>query len=151
MSEKLDGVFGYWDGKALWTKQGNPISPPDFWLEDFPPFALYGELWLDYNAFEETLSIISSAKNKEKWSAITFNVFEVQNVCEKCSLHKRLEVLERYLQTYKNPFIKIIPQIPIKDQAHLDAFNKEILKKGGEGVILRKDSIFQKAYKLKPF
>ncbi len=28
MSEKLDGVRGYWDGRRLWSKHGNLFHPP---------------------------------------------------------------------------------------------------------------------------
>ena len=28
VSEKYDGVRGYWDGKQLWTRGGEPISAP---------------------------------------------------------------------------------------------------------------------------
>ena len=29
MSEKLDGIRAYWDGKQLISRQGNPFNPPD--------------------------------------------------------------------------------------------------------------------------
>ena len=28
ISEKLDGVRAYWDGKTLWSRYGNKMSPP---------------------------------------------------------------------------------------------------------------------------
>ena len=42
MSEKLDGVRGYWDGKQLFTRGGIPLNPPAYFLENFPPFAIDG-------------------------------------------------------------------------------------------------------------
>ena len=33
MSEKLDGVRAYWDGKQLISRQGNPFTPPDYFLK----------------------------------------------------------------------------------------------------------------------
>ena len=45
MSEKLDGVRAYWDGKQLISRQGNPFTPPDYFLQHFPPFAIDGELF----------------------------------------------------------------------------------------------------------
>ena len=30
MSEKLDGVRGFWDGKQLISRQGYPFLPPDY-------------------------------------------------------------------------------------------------------------------------
>ena len=44
MSEKLDGVRGYWDGKQLLSKNGNVFYPPAAFIHDLPPFSLEGEL-----------------------------------------------------------------------------------------------------------
>lgn len=91
MSEKLDGIRGIWDGKTLLSKKNYPINPPKEWLENFPPFSLDGELWLSYNRFEEASSIIRNSKSTlEEWRQITYYVFDVPNICEKCSLKERL-------------------------------------------------------------
>ncbi|WP_409337764.1 DNA ligase [Helicobacter winghamensis] len=150
MSEKLDGVRGIWNGESLKTRNGNPMQPPKFWLENFPPFILDGELWLERNAFEKTLSVIKSA-DKERWEKITLQVFDVRGVCEHCTLQERLKILQKYLDKNPNKFIKIIPQIPIKSQLHLDEFYRNILEKGGEGVIIRNNVFSNVGYKLKPF
>ena len=42
ISEKLDGVRGYWTGKQLLTRQGNPIPVPDWFTENFGPIPLDG-------------------------------------------------------------------------------------------------------------
>ena len=39
MSEKLDGVRGYWDGKTLLSRQGLPLPAPTYFTAQFPPFA----------------------------------------------------------------------------------------------------------------
>ena len=53
MSEKYDGLRGYWDGRKLWTRQGNLIHAPDYFLAELPrDIALDGELWLGYGKFE---------------------------------------------------------------------------------------------------
>ncbi|EAJ3814957.1 DNA ligase, partial [Campylobacter coli] len=61
------------------------------------------------------------------------------------------------LQQNPNPYIKIIKQIPIKDQEHLKEFYKDIVLNKGEGVVIRKDlAPYEKgrsknAFKLKPY
>ena len=45
MSEKLDGVRGYWDGKTLLSRQGLPLPAPAYFTAQFPPFAIDGELF----------------------------------------------------------------------------------------------------------
>ena len=152
MSEKFDGVRGIWNGKTLQTRKGNTIAAPKFWIQNFPPFTLDGELWLRHNAFEEVLSVVSTEIPKEaQWREVVFFFFVVRGVCEDCTLRERLEVLQEYLERNPSPFIQIIPQIPIQSGAHLEEFYQGILKQGGEGVIIRKDAIPNLGYKLKPF
>ena len=45
MSEKLDGVRCYWNGKDMFTRNGNPFYAPTWWKEKLPKIALDGELW----------------------------------------------------------------------------------------------------------
>ncbi len=46
MSEKLDGVRCLWDGKKMYTRNGNSFYPPDYFLKSLPnDLALDGELW----------------------------------------------------------------------------------------------------------
>ena len=40
MSEKLDGVRAYWDGKRLISRSGRVFNPPNTFVQGFPPFAL---------------------------------------------------------------------------------------------------------------
>ena len=64
MSEKLDGVRGYWDGKQLFTRGGITLSPPKDFLAEFPPFAIDGELFNQRNQFTEISSIVLLNKIK---------------------------------------------------------------------------------------
>lgn len=52
MSEKLDGIRAYWNGKELLSKNGNKIYAPSWFTKDFPPFELDGELWTKREDFE---------------------------------------------------------------------------------------------------
>ncbi len=160
ISEKYDGIFAIWDGKNLKSKNKNIIKAPKNWLVNFPEFTLYGELWSGYDSFSKTLSIISKdlekeSKNqniaKDSWDKVEFYVFDVLGVCENCPLNKRLEILKDYLQKNSNDKIKIIPQIKVKNKNELESFYKEVLQKGGEGVIIRQDSLNEVAYKYKSF
>lgn len=152
MSEKLDGVRGIWNGEILQTRKGNKIQAPKFWLINFPPFVLDGELWLTHQRFDEISSIVRDLiPNQTEWQNITYQVFDVRGICEECTLRERLKRLEVYLKDFPNAYIKIIPQIPIQSQEHLESYYQEVLKRGGEGIILRKDSSSKIGYKRKPF
>lgn len=134
MSEKLDGVRGFWDGKQLLSRQGNPFLPPDYFLKNFPPFAIDGELFSERGKFEEISSIVRSAEPKG-WYKLKLHVFDVPNAAG--NLSERLTTLERYLVENPSPYIAIIPQIAIQDKSHLQQFYQDILSKGGEGVVVR--------------
>jgi len=46
MSEKMDGVRCYWNGKWMYTRNGNTIYAPKEWLAKLPKnVAIDGELW----------------------------------------------------------------------------------------------------------
>jgi len=47
MSEKLDGVRAYWDGKQFLSRQGNLYHAPAWFTEHLPAVPLDGELWID--------------------------------------------------------------------------------------------------------
>src|SRR5438045_3542568 len=51
LSEKLDGVRAYWDGRALISRLGNRFHAPDWFLEGLPETPLDGELWIGRKAF----------------------------------------------------------------------------------------------------
>ncbi len=44
-SEKLDGIRALWDGKHLYTRNGNRIYAPKWFTESLPEVHLEGELW----------------------------------------------------------------------------------------------------------
>ncbi|EJQ1753579.1 DNA ligase [Campylobacter coli] len=163
MSEKLDGVRGIWEVGKFKTRQDNPIYTPSYFTCNFPSFKLDGELWIARAKFDEVSALIRGDNlDSSLWKSVTYNVFDVPNACEEfkltsCTLSNRLKVLEQYLQQNPNPYIKIIKQIPIKDQEHLKEFYKDIVLNKGEGVVIRKDlAPYEKgrsknAFKLKPY
>lgn len=133
MSEKLDGVRAYWDGKNLISRSGKIFSTPSFFTQDFPKHELDGELWSKRGDFSNISSIVNTKKENKQWSQLTYNIFEVPNA--KGDLLQRLQTVE------ESKYIKIIKQIKIKNKKHLQDFLKEVEKKGGEGVVVRDGSL----------
>lgn len=134
MSEKLDGIRGFWNGKTLLSRQGYPLSAPSYFTQDFPPFEIDGELFSERNQFSQISSVVRGS-NAEKWRKLKLYVFDVPNV--QGDLFARLHKLEAYLKSHPTPYIKIIKQIPIQNKDHLNSFFKEIQKLKGEGVVIR--------------
>src|SRR5436305_1167004 len=54
MSEKLDGVRAYWDGKQFLSRYGNLIHVPDYFMAGLPEVPLDGEMWLGRKQFQRT-------------------------------------------------------------------------------------------------
>ena len=139
MSEKLDGIRAYWDGKDLYTKNVNKIYAPIWFTKDFPSFELDGELWTQRDDFENIQSIVLDKIPSEKWKEITYNIFEVPN--SKGNFEERVSIIENYLKESPNKLIKIIPQIKCKNQEHLEKYLQELINKKAEGIIIKNPNI----------
>ena len=139
MSEKLDGIRAYWNGKELLSKNGNKIYAPNWFTKDFPPFELDGELWTKRDDFESIQNIVLDTNPSIKWEEITYNIFEVPN--EKGNFDKRLEKIKFWLDKNPNKIIKIIPQLICKNETDLNIYLKELLDKKAEGIILKNPNL----------
>ena len=135
MSEKLDGVRAYWDGKKLISRGGHEFKVPLWFIKDFPPFEIDGELWSKRGDFDNISGIVRTQTPHKEWGQLTYNIFEVPN--QKDGLLSRLSVLEKYLNKHPNSYIKILKQSTCKDENHLKTFLKEVEAKGGEGIVVR--------------
>ncbi len=135
MSEKLDGIRGYWDGKKLLTRQGKKITPPAWFTQNFPPFELDGELWSGRSQFELIQSIVLDQIPSDDWVKITYNLFEVPGV--EGDFLVRLKKAQDWFSRHPSKYVKFIPQVPCKGKPHLDTFLGEIEALGGEGVIVK--------------
>lgn len=151
MSEKLDGIRAYWNGKQLISRGGNIIYAPKWFIKDYPPFEIDGELWTKRGDFENISSIVRDKRPGKEWEEIKHYIFEVP--------HTQGGLLERLkkLKPYAGKMIRILKQIPIKDNRHLALWLKEIEEKGGEGLVVRDPNALyinkrtSKALKVKTF
>lgn len=137
VSEKLDGIRAFWDGHALYSRSGNKFEAPSYFIENFPDFALDGELYARDLRFEDITSIVKSSNGN--WRALSYNIFDVpkntKNANNSDDLKIRLNALKPYLE--KSTFLKIIPQLNFDSQNELQKYIKNIKENGGEGVIFR--------------
>ncbi len=136
MSEKLDGIRAYWDGKHLISRSGNIFAAPEFFIKDFPHFALDGELWSKRGDFANIVSIVNKKKPHKAWRKLTYNIFEVPH--NDGNLTTRLKKIQNYT---KSPFIRVIKQIQIDSKEQLKRFQHKIESLGGEGVVVRDGSL----------
>ena len=133
MSEKLDGVRAYWDGKKLISRQGHAFSPPKGFTAQFPPFALDGELYSGRGQFEQISAAVR--KHSGDWSGIRLYVFDAPK--QSGNLYARLGAVSAWLKTHPSAPVTVIAQIKVRDKQHALDFLKQTEALGGEGVMLR--------------
>ena len=135
ISEKLDGVRAYWDGKKLISRNGKEFVVPKWFTKGFPSFEIDGELWTKRDDFENIISIVNMQTPHDGWKKISYQIFEVPH--QKGGLLERLSVLEKWLGKNPNEFIKILPQKVCKGSEYLEKLLDEFMAKGAEGLVVR--------------
>ncbi|MEK6200974.1 MAG: DNA ligase [Desulfobulbaceae bacterium] len=143
VSEKLDGVRAYWNGKILLSKNGNPLHAPGLFCHNFPPFPLEGELWGGRGTFEKTVSIVKRQQAHDGWLELKFAIFDVPQ--EPGGFRQRLQKATDWFHTHPASFAFVIPQKTIQGKEELQAEMQQVEKLGGEGLIVRKpDTLYSR-------
>ena len=135
ISEKLDGVRGYWDGNVFRSRQGNVYHAPAWFTANLPNVPLDGELWLDRKAFQRTVSIVRRHDASELWREIRFVVFDAPALSE--PFETRQEFLRETLNHPQLRYARCLAQERCRDVAHLRTELARITALGGEGLMLR--------------
>ncbi|KAF8600119.1 DNA ligase/mRNA capping enzyme [Ceratobasidium sp. AG-I] len=134
MSEKLDGVRVYYDGKKMWSRLGNPFTPPQEFLDRLPKdVTLDGELFGGRGKFQDTVSIVKTV-NSPHWKNITFQIFDIPSRKSE-AFEERVAYLKQHLS--KIPQMEVVEHTMCKSRDHLLATLKDVERDGGEGVMLR--------------
>ncbi len=141
MSEKLDGVRGYWDGKKLLSKNGRSFNPPKAFTKNFPDCAIEGELWGGRNTFEKTSSIVMRHEAHDGWLDLKFAIFDVPEAGG--GFEQRLNMAIQWFEKHPSEYAFVITQKTVKGKEHLKNELLRVEKLGGEGLIVRKpDSLY---------
>ena len=136
MSEKLDGVRGYWDGRRLLSKSGKPFDPPAAFTRNFPDFPVEGELWGGRSTFEKTIGIVKQQGPHDGWLELQFAIFDAPKAPG--GFETRLNQAAQWFDEHPSQYAFIIEHRPVVSQEHLDRTLHRIEALGGEGIILRR-------------
>lgn len=137
VSEKYDGVRGYWDGQALWTRQGEPIAAPAWFTQGWPKVAMEGELWAGRGRFAQAQSTTRKATPSDAdWRALRFMVFDLPQAPG--PFDARLAALQQHTQAIQQDWVQAVPQWKEADEASLLRRMQRVVKDGGEGLMLHK-------------
>lgn len=134
VSEKLDGVRAHWDGSKLISKGGNVFAAPVWFTESFPSVPLDGELWIGRGRYEETSSIVRKKQAHDGWKQVRLMLFDLP--AHSGTFSQRLEAMQQEVTKADSPYLAVIKQFRVADQAELMRLLKSITDKGGEGLML---------------
>lgn len=135
MSEKLDGVRAYWDGRQFISRQGNLYHAPEWFVAGLPATPLDGELWIGRKAFQRTVSIVRRQDRSDHWKDLRFVVFDAPAV-EK-GFEQRIEHLKECLANVSE-FVRLHDHEPCRGIDHLRQELTRLESLGAEGVMLRR-------------
>jgi DNA ligase 1 len=134
MSEKLDGVRAYWDGKQFVSRLGNLYHAPDWFVAGLPTVPLDGELWIARKAFQRTVGVVRRQDKTDLWKEVRFLVFDAPALTE--PFERRVEFLTT---AFGKPlaYAALHPHEVCRDVDHLRAELARVEALGGEGLMLR--------------
>lgn len=137
VSEKLDGVRAYWDGKVLRFKSGNPIAAPAWFVAALPKTALDGELWMGRHSFDRLSGAVRrNVPVDTEWREVRYMVFDLPGAAG--SFAERSTRLVALLESSTVDWLRPVAQFRLADSAGLQAQLKRTVADGGEGLMLHR-------------
>jgi DNA ligase 1 len=137
VSEKLDGVRAVWDGKVLKFRSGQVIAAPGWFLAKLPTTPLDGELWLARGKFDELSGIARKAQPvDEEWRRLSYQVFELPG--GEGPFEARVAKLREIVKAVNWPQLQAVEQFRVKNETQLKSKLDEVIKSGGEGLMLHR-------------
>ncbi|MBL8386935.1 MAG: DNA ligase [Hydrogenophaga sp.] len=156
VSEKYDGVRGYWDGRRLWTRGGDVVNPPAWFTEGWPATPMDGELWAGRGRFEHASGTVRQAQPDDAaWRSMRFMVFDLP--AHPGVFDERLRACGELIASLNRPWVVAVPQQRVESHEALQRQLKAVVRAGAEGLMLhRGDSLYRAVrgedlVKLKPF
>ena len=146
VSEKYDGVRGFWDGEKLLTRGGEKVYAPAWFTAGWPKTALDGELWAGHGQFSRAVATVrqqtTSPTSDAGWRGMRFMVFDLP--AQGGPFTDRIALLQRVVHEIDQPWVQAVAQSRVADHATLQALLKKTVKLGGEGLMLhRGDSLYK--------
>lgn len=134
VSEKYDGLRGYWDGQALWTRGGQPIAAPAWFTAGWPRQPLDGELWAGRGRFEFAVGTArTQVPDPQAWRAMRYMVFDLP--AHAGTFRERHRALATLLTGDR---LQAVEQASVADPAALRARLERTVRNGGEGLMLHR-------------
>jgi DNA ligase-1 len=156
VSEKYDGIRGYWDGHQLLSRSGKALNPPAWFVQGWPSSPFEGELWAGLGQFEQAASVIQQKQAPDnEWRAIRFMVFDAPTPNKPFT--ERISLYQGVVKQIGKPWVQAVPQNQIQSHTALKTLLQKTVQAGGEGLVLhRGNSLYQSGrngdvLKVKPY
>jgi DNA ligase-1 len=135
MSEKLDGVRAWWDGKRFLSRLGNEYVAPSWFVADLPDHPLDGELFAGRGMFQSTVSIARRTDRSKRWESLSYRVFDGPELGG--GFEERLGQLTEIHSAAGWRFASVLAHTRCEGPDALVAELARIEGLGGEGLMLR--------------
>jgi DNA ligase-1 len=137
VSEKLDGVRAFWDGKVLRFKSGNPIAAPAWFIAALPRTPLDGELWMGRHSFDRLSGTVRrNVPVDAEWREVRYMIFDLPGAAG--TFAERSARLVALLEKSSVGWLQPVTQTRVIDRAALQAQLKSTVAGGGEGLMLHR-------------
>jgi DNA ligase-1 len=144
VSEKLDGVRGYWDGEKLLTRGGERIAAPAWFTAGWPKVPMDGELWAGRGQFVKAVSTVRQQTSDDAaWRAMRFMVFDLP--AQGGPFTERIPALNGLVSQIDQPWVKAVAQFKLSNHQALQSLLTKTVKRGGEGLMLHRGASLYKA------
>ena len=143
VSEKYDGVRGYWDGQALWTRGGERVAAPAWFTAGWPKEPMDGELWAGHGQFARAVSTVRQQTPQDTaWRKLRFMVFDLP--AQTGTFTERIPVLHGVVSRIDQLWVQAVTQSKVSTPQALRVLLDKTVKNGGEGLMLHRGASLYK-------
>lgn len=144
VSEKYDGVRGFWDGHTLRTRGGETVAAPAWFTAGWPETPMDGELWAGRGRFSHAQSTVRQQQPDDAAPReMRFMVFDLP--AHGGTFDQRLPALNKLVEALDQAWVQAVPQQRVASDAALQKLLLRTVRAGGEGLMLHRGASMYRA------
>ena len=133
-SEKFNGIRGRWDGVHMRGKSGKIFAVPGWFKRQLPNIPLDGELYAGTGT-RPSLSGLARNPNSVWWDKVCYMVFDIP--VPRTVFQQRVLLLANRFKNRRRGVIVPVQHTRLRSIRHARAMFSRVLRRGGEGLVLR--------------
>ena len=137
LSEKYDGYRARWipDKRIFLSRNQKEFIAPEWYKDAMPDFDLDGELFAGREHFQYMGTVRKKVPVDEEWKKIKYVVYDLPE--EDDIFENRVNKLYEVVKENDSNIVICAKQLKIKTIQHMEDIYKGVLKKGGEGIMIK--------------